>query len=97
MTEQTTKPEGVCTATGCTRPAEEGTSFPGCAEHRRVYDAQARTEAWEFVLEVLGPWVGGVEPIGSGELTRVMRGALEEAEREFNLAQDELEAAETAL
>jgi len=26
-----------------------------------------------------------------------MRGALEEAEREFNLAQDELEAAEAAL
>jgi len=56
MTEQTTKPEGVCTATGCTRPAEEGTSFPGCAEHRRVYDAQASTEAWEFVL---GSWAPG--------------------------------------
>jgi len=87
----------VCTAEGCERPTEEGTSFPGCAEHRRIYDAQARTEAWDFVLEILGPWVEGVDPIGSEELTRVMRGALEEAEWEFNLAQDELEAAEGAL
>ena len=99
MTEQTTlaKPEAVCTAEGCTRPAEEGTAFPGCAEHRRVYDAQARTEAWDFALVVLSPWVEGVEPIGSEELTRAMKGALEETEREFNRAQDELEAAEAAL
>src|SRR5215204_647546 len=92
MTEQTTlaKPEAVCTA-------EEGTAFAGCAEHRRVYDAQARTEAWDFALAVLSPWVEGVEPIGSEELTRAMKEALEESEREFNRAQDELEAAEAAL
>src|SRR5215212_884625 len=83
---------------GLRAPHGGGNELSGMrAEHRRIYDAQARTEAWDFVLEILGPWVEGVDPIGSEELTRVMRGALEEAEWEFNLAQDELEAAEAAL
>jgi hypothetical protein len=86
----------TCPIPGCDRPVEDS-SFPGCKEHRRAYDAQALTDAWDFVLTILGPWVETARPIGSDELTRTMEGALAEAEREYNRAQDELEAAEAAL
>src|SRR5215218_11511272 len=97
MTEQTTKPEGVCTADRLHPPGGGGHVLPRL---RRAPAGIRRAGQYGGVgvrPGVLGPWVEGVEPIGSEELTRVMRGALEEAEREFNLAQDELEAAEAAL
>jgi hypothetical protein len=66
-------------------------------KERARYDAQADAEAWSLALDILRPWVEAAEPIGSDELTRVMKGALEEAEREMNRAQDNLELAEAAL
>jgi hypothetical protein len=50
-----------------------------------------------LALSILEPWVQATERIGSDELTRVMRGALEEAERELNRVLDERETAEAAL
>jgi hypothetical protein len=64
---------------------------------RAHYDAQAKEEAWGLAESILRPWVEATRAIGSDELTRVMEGALEEAEREYNLALDEREAAEAAL
>lgn len=102
MTEEKTqanaeaRPGAICTIPGCGRPREDS-SFPGCAEHRRLYDAQALTEAWDLVCGIVGPWLESTEKIGSEELTRVMQGAFEEAEREYNSALDEREAAEAAL
>lgn len=96
MAEQTTQREAVCPVPGCRRPAEDS-SFPGCREHRAVYDAQAQTEAWDHAWQILGPWVESAEPIGSDELTKVMKKALREVEENLNLAQDNLELAEAAL
>ncbi len=86
--------KGLCPVPGCERP--ESSSY-GCAPHRRAFDAQADEGAWELALSILGPWVEAAEHIGSDELTHVMRGALEEAERELNRALDEREAAKAAL
>jgi len=86
---------GICSVPGCKRPAHDDTF--GCKEHVRAFDAQAETEAWDLALDILRPWVQATEPIGSDELTRVMKGALEEAEREYGRALDELEAADAAL
>jgi DNA-binding MarR family transcriptional regulator len=66
-------------------------------KERALYDARADEEAWEFVLEILRPWVESARPIGSEELTRVMEGALAEAEQEHNRAADERKAAKAAL
>jgi hypothetical protein len=79
MTEQTTQ-GALCRAEGCDRPVEEGTSFPGCREHRRVYDAQAKEEAWGLAESILRPWVEATRPIGSEELTGAMEVALREVE-----------------
>ncbi len=86
---------GLCPVPGCERPGLTGTF--GCELHRRAFDAQADAEAWSLAISILMPWVEATEPIGSDELSRVMKGALEEAERELNRVQDELEAAKAAL
>jgi hypothetical protein len=98
MTEQTTRvePEGVCPVRGCTRP-KEGSSFPCCKEHGRLYDAQAREEAWGFAESILRPWVEATRLMGIEELTRAMEVALREAEREYGRTLDGLEAAEASL
>ncbi len=87
--------KGLCPVPGCERPGLPRTF--GCELHRRAFDAQADEEAWNLALSILEPWVQATERIGSDELTRVMRGALEEAERELNRVLDEREAAEAAL
>jgi hypothetical protein len=99
MTEQKNAELGraVCRAPGCGRPAEEGTDFSVCALHRAQYDAKAKEGAWEFAAGVLRPWVEATEPIGSEELTGIMRSALREAERQLNRALDELEEADRAV
>ncbi len=86
---------GVCRVPGCTRPAVDD-AF-GCVPHTRHYDGRAAEEAWNLALEILYPWLEAARPIGSDELTRVMEGAVAEAERELNRALDEREAAEAAL
>ncbi len=86
---------GICSVPGCKRPASDDTF--GCKEHVRAFDAQAEEGAWELALNILRPWVEAAEHIGSDELTRVMRGALAEAEREYNLALTECEEADAAL
>jgi hypothetical protein len=63
-------------------------------EERARYDAQARVEAWEFAIGILGPWVEAARAIGSEELTQVMEKALSEGEGELELALYEREAAE---
>jgi hypothetical protein len=65
-------------------------------EERRVFDAQAETEAWDLAWRILHPWVEAAEPIGSDELTKVMKNALTEVEDNLNLAQDNLELAQAA-
>jgi hypothetical protein len=86
---------GLCPVPGCERP--EAPRGYGCLEHRRAFDAQAEEEAWDLALSILTPWVEATRKIASPELTRVMEGALEEAEQELNRALDEREAAEAAL
>jgi hypothetical protein len=66
-------------------------------KERAHFDAQAEHEAWSHAVEILEPWLQATRLIGSDELTRVMEGALQEAERELNRALDEREAAEAAL
>jgi hypothetical protein len=66
-------------------------------KERALYDARAKEEAWEFALSILYPWVDAARPIGSEELTRVMEGALAEAEQELDRAADERRAAKAAL
>jgi hypothetical protein len=86
---------GICAMPGCKRPA---VNHPfGCREHVRVFDAQAEVEAWELALKILKPWVESARPIGSDELTRVMREAQEKAEWELRGARRELKEAEAAL
>ncbi|MBA2713726.1 MAG: hypothetical protein H0U55_09275 [Rubrobacteraceae bacterium] len=103
MTEQTTKRgsdpadgPATCTVPGCTQPQDES-SFPGCREHKACFDAQAQVETWNLAWKILDPWVESAEPIGSDELTKVMKAALGEVEDNLNLAQDNLELAEAAL
>ena len=86
----------TCTVPGCARPAMEDDSFNGCRQHRAVFDAQAETEAWDLAWRILHPWVEATEPIGSDELTKVMKNALREVDDNMNLAQDNLELAEAA-
>lgn len=86
---------GICRVPGCKRPAIDD-AF-GCVEHTRHYDACADEEGWDLAIGILRPWVEATRLIGSEELTRLMEGALAEAERELNRVLDELEAAEAAL
>lgn len=86
---------GICGVPGCKRPAVDD-AF-GCREHTRHYDARAAEEAWDLAIGILRPWVEATRLIGNDELTRLMEGALAEAERELNRVLDELEAAEAAL
>ncbi len=100
MTEQTTRRGAVCPVKGCDQPAEDspfGSPFPGCAEHGRVFDAQAKKEAWGLALDILDPWCVSTEAIGSPELTQAMEAALRKAQEEYSRAVGELEAAEAAL
>lgn len=84
----------TCSGPGCERPAMEDDSFNGCRQHRAVFDAQAEAEAWDLAWRILHPWVETAEPIGSDELTKVMKEALDKAEMHVNLAQDDLERAQ---
>ncbi len=60
-------------------------------QERALYDAQADHEAWSLAHEILEPWVKTAEPIGSDELTQVMREALEKVEGEVGRTLDVLE------
>lgn len=66
-------------------------------EERAHYDARAEIEAWELAEDILEPWVKACGPIGSHELTTVMKKALREVRDNINLAHDNLELAEAAL
>ncbi len=66
-------------------------------KERALYDAQAEEEAWELALAILYPWVDASRPIGSEELTRVLEGALTEAERAHDRAAEERAKARAAL
>jgi hypothetical protein len=50
---------------------------PMTDQERAFHDKQASVEAWEFALQILGPWVEAARAIGSDELTYAMDGALE--------------------
>ncbi len=63
-------------------------------EERARYDAQAQAEAWDLATRILQPWVQATREIGHPELTRVMKHAFEEAEREYRRALDEVERLE---
>ncbi len=73
---------------------EAARTIPDCKEHRALFDAKGKEEAWDLALGILGPWMEAARRIGSDELTRVMEAAFAESERELNLALDELEAAQ---
>jgi hypothetical protein len=65
-----------------------------------MYSARpgVRTEkdAWILALEILRSWVEATAPIGQDEHTRVMEGALAEAEAELRRAQREEKEARAA-
>jgi hypothetical protein len=64
------------------------------AEDRRIFDARSDAEAWAWALRLLIPLVRATEEIGSDELTRIMHGALAEAEGEAGRARGVLESLE---
>lgn len=66
-------------------------------EERAHYDARASEEAWDHALRILRPWVEMAHQFGSGELTRIMEKALEEAEMEWIYSADVLKALEAGM
>ena len=63
-------------------------------EERRLYDARAGLESWEFVRKILGPLVAATRPIGSAELTATMEQALARANENLDRARRALERLE---
>ncbi|MEJ7816494.1 MAG: hypothetical protein WKF53_15085 [Rubrobacter sp.] len=60
-------------------------------QERALFDAQADHEAWNYVQEIMEPWMAIVHSIGSDELEQVMEKPFAEVEREVGRTLDVLE------
>ena len=59
-------------------------------EERKLWDAKADVEAWDFARSIMAPWFEAARRLGHPELTEAMRAGIDYADERYADASEKL-------